>query len=309
MRWVLILVLLVGPAAALPGPGVTVLVYHQYPDPADPLGVPFRDGVDAFTDRYASLPPSGFFDFPYLVADGRLPVASIPNATAPFASTLSAYQAVFAERLQSEAPLGLTLATTVHDASVAVTLDVRPRSPLGSGLHAWLSLVQDHLEYTPPPALSNGVTDHRFTVRDSADLGALNLANGSASHLQHAFLLAPGADLSQMYVAAWVQNGAAGRFQPQEVVQATMHALTDPEPTVQDEKGVLIELLSAVWCKPCLFGDLAVARLAQEHGLPQLQAASAPNLSYWRPPQAPWQAGAAALGAALVGWWATRRRP
>lgn len=179
----------------------------------------------------------------------------------------------------------------------------------GSRLHAWVALVEDHVAYQPPPALTNGVDDHRFTVRALADLGVAPMEGGTPWSTRHAFapLRAPG---EQLYVAAWLQNEAVeARFAPHEVVQATTHGASNPVPTIQSSKGVLVEMLSAVWCRPCLYGDLAAAQLVEDHGLSRFQHTPA-AVGYWRPP-ASWALPAAALVAgATAGWLATRgRRP
>lgn len=300
-----------------PGPAVTVLLYHPYPDSADPLGFPFPPGTerDGFAFRYGSLARQGFFEFPFVVTDGGRPVSGIPDPNAPFVSVHGAYEAAIAERASSQAPATMLLSTALRtdqpgQAQVTANLTVTPVAPLaGSRLHAWVALVEDHVAYQPPPALTNGVDDHRFTVRALADLGVVPMEGTQPWSTLHSFapIRAPG---EQLYVAAWLQNEAVeARFAPHEVVQATTHAVSNPVPTFQESKGVLVEMLSAVWCRPCLYGDLAAVQIVEDHGLPRFQETPTAT-GYWRPPSS-WTVPILALVAgAAAGWLATRgRRP
>ncbi|MEA3166862.1 MAG: hypothetical protein QOJ26_1736, partial [Thermoplasmata archaeon] len=158
------------------GVPLTVLLFHP-DDGVDPLGVAYQ-GSDPFEVRYAPLvADKARFDFPYFVADGVFPVESIPDPGQPFASARSSYNQAIDERLKEETPVTLTLDSLVAGRQVVASASIEPRSPLADeDLHLWFALAEDHVEYQPPPGLTNGVTDHRFTVRDVRDLGSVDLS-------------------------------------------------------------------------------------------------------------------------------------
>lgn len=319
-----------GPAASLSEPGsaanqasLVVLLYHPYPDAADPLGFSYRgpgaaDGLDtdAFAARYMPLAPSGAFDFPFVVADGVLAAPGIPNATQPFASTLGRYTQLYQQRLSHDPPFALELTSSLAGADPGrVTATVTPR-PLGSqarsdssGFRIWAALVEDHVYYKAPAALSNNVDDHRFTVRAVSELGFLDSAGTlSAGNATLAWPVPSGAAAANLYVAAWVTAARADNtYQAGEVVQSTIHPATQTAPTVQTEKGVLLEMLSAVWCKPCQFGDLAAARMVDLHGLAAFRQEAQQATLLERPSSLAWALAAAGTGAVAVGL-ATRGR-
>lgn len=258
------------------GPPLTFLIFHPYPDSADPLGFPSSEsGRDAFSAKYSFLlGGNASFAFPYLVVDGLAPIAGLPDPAMPYMATKTAYEAAYAARTSVEPPATLKISTSVADGQVSAYGSVEPVASLaGSSLHAWMALVQDHVWYQPPSGLTNGVFDHRFTVRDIADLGPLNLADGSASPVVHTFRVKPEWSLDQVYVAFWIQQDAhTARFKPYEVAQSTFHRATDTNTTVQKSKGVLMEMLSATWCATCLYGDKVAEEMVQSYGLPELHA-------------------------------------
>ncbi|HJQ93143.1 MAG TPA: hypothetical protein VJ874_02535, partial [Candidatus Thermoplasmatota archaeon] len=248
------------------GHGLTVLLFHP-DDGVDPLGVPYL-GSDPFSVRYAPLvAEKGRFDFPFFVADGVLPIESIPDPAQPFASARASYDQAIAERLREQAPVAMVLESLVAGRQVVASVSVEPIEPTaleGEDLHLWFALVEDHVEYQPPPGLTNGVTDHRFTVRDVRDLGAVEVS--SPANLTATFLLDDGWQRSELSVAAWLQQDAPSpRFDAREVVQATHAPLGGRQ--VQAVKGVLAEMLSATWCDPCLYGDAAIEDVAVARGI------------------------------------------
>jgi hypothetical protein len=268
----------VPPAAASEpeGVGLTVLVFHP-DDGVDPLGVPYQ-GSDPFSVRYGPLvADKGRFDFPFFVADGVLPIESIPDPGQPFASARAAYDQSVDERLQVNAPAAMTLASLVAGRQVVASVLVEPLMPLaGEDLHLWIAVVEDHVEYQPPPGLTNGVTDHRFTVRAVRDLGAVDL--GGPANLTATFPLDDAWQRSELSVAAWLQQGAPSpRFDAREVVQATHAPLGQQQ--AQAVKGVLAEMLSATWCDPCLYGDMALEDVAVSRGVAKAGEA-APSARY-----------------------------
>lgn len=318
------------PGASNAGPAVTVILHHPFLDAADPLGVPFADtGHDAFRLRFAGLAPTvadgeAVFDFPTMVADGKIIVSGIPDGAQPFQSTVTAYQNAFAQRLQSPAPVALTVTSSLDSDRVHARADVQPLPALQAGapghlrnasFTVWGALEEDHVQYAPPAALSNGVTDHRFTLRSIQRLATVGDVSVPAS--VNATFAAAGMDPAQLYVSFWVQrdgvpsasdaatsSGATnGTYAPGEVVQATTHRVLDPVPTVQTSKGVLVEVLSAVWCKPCLYGDLAAERLVQQHGLAAQKGIIVTGTRYYQAPSSwlmPVAAAAVAVAAAVL---------
>jgi hypothetical protein len=248
------------------GVGLTVLIFHP-DDGVDPLGVPYQ-GSDPFSVRYGPLvADKGRFDFPFFVADGVLPIEAIPDPGQPFASARSAYDQSVEQRLQVNPPVAMTLASLVAGRQAVTSVVVEPVEPLeGEDLHLWIAVVEDHVDYQPPPGLTNGVTDHRFTVRAVRDLGAVDLSG--PANLTTTFPLDDAWQRSELSVAAWLQQGAPSpRFDAREVVQAT-HAALGAQQT-QVVKGVLAEMLSATWCDPCLYGDEALEDVAIDRGVAQ----------------------------------------
>jgi hypothetical protein len=291
------------PAAAKEAPSspLTVLVFHP-DDGVDRFGVPFA-GSDPFAARYAPLvADKGRFDFPYFVADGVLPIEAIPDPTKPYVSALAAYSAAVDSRSAEQAPVTLRLASVVAGGQAVVSVALDPVEPLpGEDLHLWVAVAEDHVNYQPPPGLTNGVTDHRFTVRAVADLGKQDLSGPTNASLSIA--LDDGWTSDQLSVAAWLQQGAPSpRFDAREVVQAAHAPLGGA--VAQTSKGVLAEMLSATWCDPCLYGDKAMEDLAVARGA----ASAGPAGRTFR--YLDWSArdllpvgGAVAVGAALVLAW------
>jgi hypothetical protein len=108
-------------------------------------------------------------------------------------------------------------------------------------------------------------------------------------------------------VAAWLQQDAPSpRFDAREVVQATHVALGAS--VEQDAKGVLLEMLSATWCKPCLYGDLAIEAVAVAHGAAEPLEPATQGPRYFQAPPSPALAlVAAALAGAGLAWWGGRK--
>lgn len=256
--------------------GLTVLLFHP-DDGVDPLGVPYQ-GSDPFAVRYAPLvAEKGRFDFPFFVADGVLPIESLPDPGQPFASARAAYDQAIAQRMQEFPPVNMVLDSLVAGRQAVASVHVAPAVPLaGEDLHLWVALAEDHVEYQPPPGLTNGITDHRFTVRAVRDLGALDLTG--PVNLTATFPLEDAWERGELTVAAWLQQDAPSpRFDAREVVQATHAPLGGRQ--VQALKGVLAEMLSATWCDPCLYGDKAIEDIAVARGVAQ-PGEAAPSARY-----------------------------
>lgn len=319
MRWSLLLgaVLLLGlgaPAVAQSpgGSQAVVLIHHPY-DKVDPFGVPFGDG-DTFSARHLAISTEGRFDFPTFVADGVSPASALPDPAAPYAGTLANYTALFQERLRSAAPGTLVLRGDLQDGALSARVRFEPVAPLSDpqnpeALHMLVAVVEDFIHYEPDPRVSNGVTEHRFTVRALRDLGAVDLSSGSPVERTEIFAVPSDWARDHLLVAAWLESGAAfGRFRPGEVLQAAW-AKADGTEVRQVGKAVLLEVYSATWCDPCLYGDMAAEKLAVDYGS-AAPAAKAAGPRYLKAPETP-AAGAilaVVAGLGLVAWqW--RRRP
>lgn len=286
-------------------PAVTVLLHHPN-DGVDPFGFPFADDADYFRMQYGPLvADKGRFDYPYFVADGLLPIEKIPDPARPYESARSAYASAAANRLAERPPASLLLDSAVSGRTLVVAVGLTPVERIeGEDLRLRLAVVEDPVHYQPPPGLTNGVTEHRFTVRAVAEVGLVSLA--SVSNHTYSFQLTDGWDLSRLHVAAWLQQGQASpRFDAREVVQATSAPVSTS--VRQETKGVLLEMLSATWCAPCLYGDLAIEAVAIEHGAARpLDVESGPR--YLVAPRQPVASIAlSALAALAVAWWGLRR--
>lgn len=297
--------LLLAPAAQA-GPDVTVLLHHP-DDGVDVFGFPYSPAGDYFTTRYAALAADdGRFDFPFFVADGVLPLETLPDPDRPFESARAAYEDATQARLATATPVTLRLATTLAEGSAVVAVAVDPVAPLaGEDLHLMLAVAEDPVHYLAPPLLNNGVEEHRFTVRAVADLGPVDLS--APTEAGHTFALDDAWATDRLIVAAWLQQDAPSpRFDAREVVQATHVALGAS--VEQDSKGVLLEMLSATWCKPCLYGDLAIEAVAIAHGAAEPRQPRHEGPRYFQAPPSPALAIlAAGLAGAGVAWWGGRK--
>lgn len=334
MRWTIVLAatLLLGLTAApattaqaiQAGPSLTVLAHHAHPDDADPLGFPYppESEVDYFNWRYRHLDADrDGFDFPSAVVDGVLLVEGLPDSSAPFVSTRDGYEAAFQQRVGLEPAVALQLGSQATEGQVSASLAVLPQGNLqGESLQVWMALTEDPVRYEPPPALSNGIFDHRFTVRAIASLGPLQdeaaggdgqgaaAGNDTAQQYRfsHAFQLQDGWDTQRLHVVAWVQqSGQHGTgFDAHEVAQVTRDQVADDTITEQRDKGVLLDIYSATWCDPCLFGDTAAEELAVQYGAARPIDKAQSGTAYFQPPEAPLLVVFAVLAAAI---WVGRR--
>ncbi|HUR61394.1 MAG TPA: hypothetical protein VM286_03400 [Candidatus Thermoplasmatota archaeon] len=300
------------PAAAQPPPSApsasaghdaTVLLFHPVDkDEVDPFGVPF-EGADAFSVRYQALTAqTGQFDYPVFVADGVRAIQALPNATRPYQGTVEAYEAAFAARQAAAVPLALTLRATVAEGQARLQVHAEPDAPIqesqGQRLHLRIALAEDPVHYQPPAPVSNGIVDHRFTVRAYHDAGPIALT--AAANRTVSIPLDPSWRIEHLLAAAWVQaDGTPGRFAPTEVLQST-HASLDGATVHQSGKGVLVEVYSATWCTPCLYGDLAAEQVALRHA--GAQELASPSTRYLEAPSHPLLAVllAAAVGLAVA---------
>lgn len=287
---------------ATAGHEATVLLFHPL-DQVDPFGIPFEGG-DPFTARYAAVAAqTGQFDYPVFVADGLGAIQALPDSTQPYAGTVGAYEAAVSARLSASpaAPLALALDARKVGDSAVLSVQADPAAPIqesqGQTLRLRVALAEDPVHYQPPAPVSNGVVDHRFTVRAYRDLGAIAL--DGRSNLTATIPLDASWLPDHLIAAAWVQaDGTPGRFAPTEVLQATHTPLGGA--VRQATKGVLVELYSATWCSPCLYGDLAVEQVAIQRAGAQVLAK--PAARYFEAAPAPLLAAAVAVlaGTALA---------
>ncbi len=297
------------------------LAYHPYPDDADPLGVPYWVQGDQswgyFQGAYARLDQDrDGFDFPSLVTDGINLLEGV--AAGDHESTLAAYRGAWQERRAVPSPLDLMVNTSSVQDGLQVTVAAQAAGPVDdAGLRLHWALAEDDVYYRPPPALSNGVFVHRFTVRAINDWPpvAVDLEDGRFE-AQDTIALDPTWNRDRLYVAVWVQNHAEanGAFALGEVLQATRHDVDGPathQPASM--RGVLMEMFTATWCPACLFGDEALNDLAAEAGFAS-EAYREPPWRYLRSPEWLRLATGAGLGALLgaATLWSARpaaRRP
>ncbi|MEK6985946.1 MAG: hypothetical protein AABX89_06160 [Candidatus Thermoplasmatota archaeon] len=293
------------PATALPAASVVPLIHHPL-DQVDPFGVSFG-GADSFSARYRAVAAqTGRFDFPLFLADGRDPVQQLPDPARPYEGTLEAYQVALQARSGSMAPVSLAITATANGGNADVELKITPRGSVelqGSSLRLFVAITEDALHFQPPPEISNGLTDHRFVVRRLLDAGPVNL---TATTRTLTLPLESSWQQDRVAVAAWLQAGPTeGRFKPSEVLQAISAPLDGVE-RVQEGRGVLLELYSATWCDPCLYGDLALEAIVVQAGAAEPLVPV--RTSYWLAPDQPTLVLAASLAAGATAFALARRR-
>lgn len=245
MRWrrfallvPLALVALLAPAlsAAQPAPvaerGVSIVVYHAFPDPA---------AGTARADPFASpvSPPAA--RLPWTRVDGVLNASDAPQGDPASTSAHFLEMRRLAQERQRVSPdLVLELVARV-DAGRLVGRVVPA--------DASLILVEDGLEHDG----DSGVRVHRFVARARL---APDADGGFEAPLEAAW------DARRVGVVAWVA-GPDG-----SVAQSATWLATQGGPTVQRAHAPLLEHWTATWCAPCGPSDHALALLAAQNGLP-----------------------------------------
>lgn len=257
MRWLWVLVLLAVPLAHA---GPVVLIYHPV-DGTDPFGV----AGSPFETRYPGAAIDGRFDYPTFIADGTDIVRVLPNPDLPFTDTVAAYEAALARRSAVEAPVQLMLGSALGVDNVTASVAVQPKLQMGlpQSARIYAALVEDNVFQRSPSPVSNGIENHRFTVRAFADLGRLEQ---DGLWRETTWMLNRSWDRDELSVAAWVQaETQSGSYAEHEVLQAAQ--VKPGLMTVATERNVLLEMLSATWCDPCLYGDLALEDVAIRAGV------------------------------------------
>ncbi|MGB1697271.1 MAG: hypothetical protein ACPHK8_02610, partial [Thermoplasmatota archaeon] len=238
------------------------------------------------------------FDFPHMVMDGAIVIEGLPPG-APYLATNDAYRNAFEERASLESPVRME----VHSNGTHLIANLTPSIPLGDSIRAWGALAEDNVFYDAG-RLGNGVTNHRMTVRTTVDLGLVDLTTTQVVSMPLPVLEDP----TQWYGVIWLQQEPVdgAQFDAHEVVQSTTHPLRQTEPTVQDEKGVLMQMYSATWCDTCLFGDLVAEEMLADYGPSTKELAPSSYLA-----NVPWLPLllVAAAGALFVYFWPMRRAP
>lgn len=278
-------------------PQVAVLIYHPV-DEYDPFGIP----GSPFETRYAHASDAGRFDYPTTVVDGVHVVRAVPDPQAPYASTLQAYDDLVLLRVPEEPPAELSLASAIEGQRLNISVTVTPRAlPENAQVaaHLVVALSEDNIFHRPPSPISNGVENHRFTVRAHRNVATVALHNATSHHVS--FDLAPGWTRDALSVTAFlVARDATTRYAVGEVLQAVQAPVGWERSAAQ--RVVLVEMLSATWCDPCLYGDLAVEELAIRYGA----ASPAPSRSTSYLDRVPILA--LGLGALSALWIGSRKR-
>jgi thiol-disulfide isomerase/thioredoxin len=139
---------------------LALLQMHPWPDlgrvgnDADPFGVP--EGSDRMQEKY------GAFWFPTTVFDGVLRDEPDPGNVTTVAGGVEAKYATYRLALETRLAIPAAAEVSVTGDLAAVTVTIVPNARVGArDLVAYVALAEDHVPY----AGSNGVADHRFTLR------------------------------------------------------------------------------------------------------------------------------------------------
>lgn len=284
---------------------VSVLAYHPYPDPqaaaglgGDPFGVPADRGVprDRMVDYYDA------YWFPTARFDGVLVHSYDPDEPA---RTVDEFEREYAERMEArlgeDAPVVIELNGSVSaDRGVARATFTPTANVTSDRVVLRLVVFEDHVHYDG----GNGVTDHRFMVREVLPPMETRLRVGAPVVLERAFNVSDEWDPTRLGVVAFAQNEDPNAlpWRAKEVLQSASHAFAQANATVQRERAVLLEMYTATWCASCIWGDGAMERIVETYGVDGHGVAGS-EWAYFRPPA--WGrvalagAVAAALGVAL----------
>jgi hypothetical protein len=244
---------------------LNLVVYHPYPDEnGDTWGFPERTvngtEVDWMAGTYGALLfPTAAFDGVHLIEQTLQGVGA-----GEYQVTHETYRRVIEERIARDAPATLRIDGSLGQDVLSATVEVVPDAPIqGSGLTLRVLLVEDDVAYDG----GNGVLNHRFTVRSSKTESNLSLA--AALERNVTFLVPQSSDATRLGVVAILQNfdPASSVFKEKEVLQSATWMLRQTGPTIQNARGVLLELYSATWCTACIVGDAVTDDLANAYGV------------------------------------------
>lgn len=244
---------------------LNVLVWHPYPDEqGDPWGFPLVTVNGTQMDWMAGY--HGAFFYPTAVFDGVTVFERPPTGEGggAFQETYQNYRRAAEERLKQPSPVRVRIEAGVAGGQLVTNVSLRFDGLVQeSGLFARIVLYEDDVGYNG----GNGVTNHRFVVRDQRRHD--ELAVGSESAFVDAFMLQGAWRREALGVVVIVQNGAEDSrvFKHKEILQAATWTVLTGAPTVQASKGPLLELYSATWCEACVYGDAAADTLANEMGI------------------------------------------
>lgn len=257
------------PAQDWPQAEVVVLAYHPHPDPR--AG---RDDADPFSS--ASAPPPedlavldhGALRLPATRLDGVLRVSDAPEGDP--ASALAHFreaQRLLLLRQRTGAPVAIEIAGTQNGAALDLEMNLAPAAALGNAsLEARVVVFEDAVPDPAAPRL------HRFVVRHVEPAEPVDLSR--ATRLTRSIPLDPAWSIDRVAVAVFIAYVGAegGRFMPGEVLQAASWRVGQAGPTVQVEKAVLVEALTATWCDACRPTEESIALVASQFGASGLES-------------------------------------
>lgn len=283
---------------------LNVLAWHPFPDEqGDPWGFPVMTVNGSQVDWMAGY--HGAFFYPTAVFDGVLVFERPPTGEGggAFQETYQNYRRAAEERLREPSPVRIRIEAGLAGGQLVTNVSFRAEGLLReSGLFARVVLYEDDVGFNG----GNGVTNHRFVVRDQRRHDEV-LLEGSEARFVDAFMLAGDWNRANLGVVAVLQNGNedSNVFKHKEILQAATWTTREGGVTVQASKGPLLELYSATWCEACVYGDAAADTLANERGIVSAKLTDG-GFEYLRP--APMVAILAALAGGGVAAFLIARR-
>lgn len=234
-----------------PASKFTLLEYHPYPDNEDPFG------TSKTSNRMSNY--YGANSFPTTKFDG------IIDESGGYDGIYDKYKNHIESGLQNESKIEIQIDGEINEDSGEVnTIISTNENLLKSTLIARLMVYEDHIYFEG----SNGVTDHRFVVREVLEEKEIIL-NQSNVEINRVFQVSDDWNISRMGVIVFVQSEGEKTLDStiaiKEVLQSAAFNFTNSEPTIQSSKAVLAEMYTATWCPPCAYADDAFDRLTDEY--------------------------------------------
>lgn len=307
--WLLLVLLPVGlpvpfGAGLHQGPGDTnavdlnVLVWHPFPDEqGDPWGIGVVDVNGSRFDWMAGY--HGAFFYPTAVFDGVLAFERPPTGEGggAFQETYQNYRRAAEERRGQDSPATIRIEADLVGDLLAANVTFRADAALGGGgLFVRIVLYEDDVSFNG----GNGIVNHRFVVREQRRHDGVDFSRGDVRFVE-AFQLGSGLARDRLGLVAVLQNDNEDSpvFQDKEVLQAATWTVRQEGITVQESRGVLLELYSATWCEACVYGDSAADTLANEMGIMSSRNVGS-AFEYLRPVPVVSVVAAVAVGAAFA---------